>query len=139
MKRKMEAVAAHGSKSKSRFRGSSGVVDLMGGLALADKERCLASCPADMAETSLSASIIRSAPRSTIHWCGAFGGGLIFVLQAPRYSIILFFLLGRETAARSQEQCMKQQALTRPIFVTAVASRIQFHVGCRRADPGVSN
>lgn len=51
MNRKIEAVAAQGSSSNSRLRGSSGVADLTG-LAPEDKERCLASCPADMAKAS---------------------------------------------------------------------------------------
>ena len=49
--RKMEAVAAQGSNSKSRLRGSKGVADLIG-LELEDDERCLASCPTDMAKAS---------------------------------------------------------------------------------------
>ena len=60
MKRKREAVAAHGSNSKSGLnstgRGTTGVVDLMDGLVPEDEERCLANCPADMAKASRSSS-----------------------------------------------------------------------------------
>ena len=50
--RKMEAVAAHGSNSKSLMRGSIGVAVLMAGPVPDDEERCLASCPVDMAKAS---------------------------------------------------------------------------------------
>lgn len=48
----MDAVAAQGSNSNSRLRGSIGVPDLMAGRVPDDDERCLASCPADMAKAS---------------------------------------------------------------------------------------
>lgn len=51
--RKMEAVAAHGSNSLSEGYGVTGVVVLMAGRLLEEDERCLASCPADMAKASL--------------------------------------------------------------------------------------
>ena len=52
-KRKVEAVAAHGSNSTLLVRGSIGVADLLiEGLVPEDPERCLASCPADMAKAS---------------------------------------------------------------------------------------
>lgn len=58
VKRKREAVAAHGSKSYSRSmgRGITGVVDLIKGFVPDDEERCLANCPVDMAKASRSSS-----------------------------------------------------------------------------------
>lgn len=135
MKRKSDAVAAHGSKSNSRCRGSSGVVDRTGGLALADKERCLASCPADMAEASESIAVIRSAPRSTTHvcrvpgeiWCSCF-------MRRDGAS----FSFGRETGAiREAAAAASKQALTRPIFVNNAVAKsdpVQ-RFCCRRPDP----
>lgn len=58
MNRKIEAVAAQGSSSKSRWRGSRGVADLTG-LELEDEERCLASCPVDMAKASRLAPLVQ--------------------------------------------------------------------------------
>ena len=49
----MEAVAAHGSKSRSGRKGVVGVVVLIGGRLLDDDERCRAKCPVDIAETPL--------------------------------------------------------------------------------------
>ena len=60
-KRKVEPVAAQGSKSTLVVRGSIGVADLMSlseGLVPEDEERCLASCPADMAKASQLTSAI---------------------------------------------------------------------------------
>lgn len=52
-KRKVEPVAAQGSNSTLVVRGSIGVAALLiGGLVPEDPERCLASCPADMAKAS---------------------------------------------------------------------------------------
>lgn len=57
--RKIEAVAAHGSNSNSRLRGSRGVADLTG-LAPEDEERCLANCPTDMAKASQWTALTQS-------------------------------------------------------------------------------
>lgn len=54
----MEAVAAHGSNSVSLRRGSIGVAARFEGLELTEEERCLASCPVDMAKASLLTSDI---------------------------------------------------------------------------------
>ena len=52
-KRKVEPVAAQGSKSTLVIRVSIGVADLLiEGLVPEDPECCLASCPTDMAKAS---------------------------------------------------------------------------------------
>lgn len=59
--RNIDAVAAHGSNSmlKALAGRVTGVVDLTAGLVPEDDERCLASCPVDMAKASQSNPRVR--------------------------------------------------------------------------------
>ena len=60
--RKIDAVAAHGSNSRSGLRKFKGVAvaDLAGGLVPEEVERCLANCPADMAKASQARPDVQS-------------------------------------------------------------------------------